>query len=114
MEDCFTYNVNAHPVPITRHRREAFNDEILTCSGALRQDVRERANTRNRREADSRVGRVHPLARYLPKAASSSSPTVTTQTQRSSALRASGPRIALPPSLKAGIPCEEQGMALPG
>jgi hypothetical protein len=114
MEGCFTCNVNAHPVPVTRHRREAFNDEILTCSGALRHDVRERADTRNRREADSRVGRVHPLAHHLPKAASSSSLTGTTQTQRSPALRTSRPRIALPPGLKAGIPCEEQGMALPG
>ncbi|MFF1604327.1 response regulator transcription factor, partial [Streptomyces mirabilis] len=30
--------------------------------------------------------------------------------QRTPALRASGPRIAFPPGLKAGIPCEEQGM----
>ncbi|WP_442819329.1 alpha/beta fold hydrolase [Streptomyces sp. NBC_01236] len=36
--------------------------------------------------------------------------TVTTQAQRSPALRASGPRIAFPPGLKTGIPCEEQGM----
>ncbi|MET7458055.1 hypothetical protein ABZT03_40675, partial [Streptomyces sp. NPDC005574] len=36
--------------------------------------------------------------------------TVTPQTQRTPALRASGPRIAFPPGLKAGIPCEEQGM----
>ncbi|MFJ9713997.1 hypothetical protein, partial [Streptomyces sp. NPDC101234] len=36
--------------------------------------------------------------------------TVTPKTQRSPALRASGPRIAFPPGLKAGIPCEDQGM----
>ncbi|MFF2520328.1 M14 family zinc carboxypeptidase, partial [Streptomyces sp. NPDC058086] len=31
-------------------------------------------------------------------------------TQGTPALRASGPRIAFPPGLKAGIPCEDQGM----
>ncbi|MFF2519907.1 hypothetical protein, partial [Streptomyces sp. NPDC058086] len=30
--------------------------------------------------------------------------------QRTPALRASGPRIAFPPGLKTGIPCEEQGV----
>ncbi|MFF7888559.1 hypothetical protein ACH40F_48215 [Streptomyces sp. NPDC020794] len=33
--------------------------------------------------------------------------TVTPQTQRTPALRASGPRIAFPPGPKAGIPCED-------
>ncbi|WP_269144823.1 GNAT family N-acetyltransferase, partial [Streptomyces luteolifulvus] len=36
--------------------------------------------------------------------------TLTTQAQRTPALRASGPKIAFPPGLKAGIPCEEQRM----
>ncbi|WP_225320957.1 hypothetical protein, partial [Streptomyces luteolifulvus] len=36
--------------------------------------------------------------------------TLTTQAQRTPALRASGPKIAFPPGLKAGIPYEEQRM----
>jgi len=32
--------------------------------------------------------------------------------QRPPALRARGPGIAFPPGLKAGIPCEDQGMAV--